>query len=391
MLEYFISLFRLELEAGVKSEYHFKPHVSSTVTQDLDKVLYRCSIAECEKVFSSKSGLLRHMKGHNKGLLKCTRCSSFYSTREKFEEHNKLKHCRSLHKCKTCDSGLHTAGSLKCHIRACHTNTPNPFPCFNCHKSFTTLRRLAEHANFHLGAKPHSCKFCQQPYYRHDSCRRHEKICLTRKDKKKLSLKIELALCDLTNIKCTFAGCDKKFSTKFNLYRHIRSHNQKLFKCSKCTQYFVSAEDFKEHNELKHSLAVVCHQCGKTMASSSNLKRHAKLCVAGEKVHCDFCPKVFTSREGMLEHRNLHLGATPYSCKHCQRNYSRYDSCKRHEKNCQSGGVLCRYCGCTFSCKTSMVDHIAAVHENQRFKCDACGVTFKYRSSLHKHKKRKGH
>ena len=371
------------------SGLHFRLHTSSPVTKDLDKVLYRCSVTDCEKVFSNKRNLHRHMKGHNKELYKCTRCSLFYPTREKLEEHNKLKHCRSLHKCKICDSGFITNVNLKRHIEACHSDTPPAFPCVECSKSFATLERLAEHSNFHLGAKPHACKFCQEPFYRQDSCQRHEKTCLTKKNKKKLE--INLDLCDIANLKCKFAGCGKTFVKKFNLYRHTRGHNEQLFKCAKCTQYFETVEEYEEHMEQKHSQAFVCHHCGKTLTLKSNLTRHVKLCEAGHKVQCEWCPKKFSTREAMLMHANLHSGARPYSCKHCQKKFARYDSNIRHEKFCGGGGVLCRYCGRTFNSKFAILDHIAVEHENQRFTCGICGEPYKHRSSLNKHRKSKGH
>ena len=53
--------------------------------------------------------------------------------------------------------------------------------------------------------------------------------------------------------KCDMKGCDKLFSTKFSLKRHIMIHvNKKNFVCSVCQKPFVLPQYLEEH-EFTHT------------------------------------------------------------------------------------------------------------------------------------------
>jgi KRAB domain-containing zinc finger protein len=53
--------------------------------------------------------------------------------------------------------------------------------------------------------------------------------------------------------KCDMKGCDKTFSTKFSLRRHILRHvNNKKFVCAHCRKAFVLAQYLEEH-EFTHT------------------------------------------------------------------------------------------------------------------------------------------
>ena len=185
--------------------------------------------------------------------------------------------------------------------------------------------------------------------------------------------------------------CFKRFSTKYNLVRHTKEHGEEgRIKCSKCTSYFSSQEKLIEHVAVKHNNQHLCQDCGKRFSSSSSLGRHRRQLHERDSFPCRVCSKLFPNMSCMLEHMNSHSGTKPYACKHCDKKYPRYDTCKRHEKDCLTGAV-CSVCGQKFSCKTSLRNHVAANHEMINHLCTACGESFKYRSSLRNHRIRNSH
>ncbi len=76
-------------------------------------------------------------------------------------------------------------------------------------------------------------------------------------------------------LSCT--TCNKKFSRKFTLQRHVQTvhQNLKLFYCKLCNRYFSQKNNLEKHL-ISHAQdnPFNCSLCSQTFASKEKLKRH---------------------------------------------------------------------------------------------------------------------
>ena len=78
---------------------------------------------------------------------------------------------------------------------------------------------------------------------------------------------------------CMIPGCDKAYSTKFNLKRHVETIHlrKKRHQCTICYRWFASKQNLSEHTNL-HTGAkpFSCSICGKLFRQVSQLSLHKR-------------------------------------------------------------------------------------------------------------------
>jgi DNA phosphorothioation-dependent restriction protein DptG len=81
---------------------------------------------------------------------------------------------------------------------------------------------------------------------------------------------------------CEFKGCEKAYSTKYNLKRHIESVHQsiKRFQCDLCNKFLSSKQNLQEHY-FTHSneklFKCIEPGCLQTFRQRSQLSNHRKM------------------------------------------------------------------------------------------------------------------
>lgn len=79
-----------------------------------------------------------------------------------------------------CDKEYSSKFSLKRHIQVYHFKK-REVECQVCHKTFRILQNLVEHTYIHLNIKPYSCEFCGDSFRHKASFLAHKRsrICLS--------------------------------------------------------------------------------------------------------------------------------------------------------------------------------------------------------------------
>ncbi|XP_054630999.1 zinc finger protein 135-like isoform X2 [Dunckerocampus dactyliophorus] len=328
-----------------------------------------CSV--CDKSFSYKSRLIRHMWTHTgeKPFI-CSVCAKSFSFQ--------------------CDLTRHMLT---------HTGE-KPFSCSSCVKSFSSKWRLTEHMLTHTGEKPFGCSVCGQRFFRKSRMASHmrkhtgekpEKLFLCSVCAKTFSNK-----CNLTRHMLTHTGeksfvcsvCAKSFSFKGDLTRHILTHTgEKPFSCSCCVKRFSSKGHLTRHmrthtGEKRFS----CSCCVKRFSSKDHLSRHM-LTHTGEKpFDCSVCSKRFCQKSQILSHMKTHTGEKPFGCSVCAERFSFKCDLTRHMlTHTKEKSFSCSVCPKRFSFKCLLTQHMLTHTGEKRFSCSVCGKRFSFKCLLTQH------
>ena len=108
----------------------------------------------------------------------------------------------------------------------------------------------------------------------------------------------------------TCETCQKSFSQKCSLNRHIKTVHDKIkdFECQICIKRFSTKTDLTRHIKTVHDKVrdFECHICNKTYSQKYNLENHIK--IVHNKVknfECNICHKKFSRKSDLQSHMNL--------------------------------------------------------------------------------------
>ncbi|OMJ84637.1 hypothetical protein SteCoe_14232 [Stentor coeruleus] len=98
--------------------------------------------------------------------------------------------------------------------------------------------------------------------------------------------------------------------------------------------------------EYKVSLfCCMMNNCNKTYSTKFNLKRHVEICHLKQKKHkCDYCNKYFVSQQNLREHVFIHTGAKPYECSYCGEHFRQISQLSLHKRNHEFMGKPKGFC-----------------------------------------------
>jgi len=154
------------------SDRHFTTNRSSTChseTQSGDD-FHICT--QCEKRFSSHSGMRRHMNIH-KDKYKCTECGKCCQSGHDLATHRRSHSGEKPFECTVCSKRFAQSGNLLVHSRI-HSGE-KPYKCNVCEMTFSQSEQLNTHMRVHTGDKPYQCLLCNKCYAHSCTLQRHKR------------------------------------------------------------------------------------------------------------------------------------------------------------------------------------------------------------------------
>ena len=291
-----------------------------------------------------------------------------------------VKKDTKLYQCDICNKARTTAEQLRSHIYEVHDKKKR-HQCTRC--DFKSYRKDTVDKHFkaiHLKIKDWKCEICSQEFADKRHLRNHMiKVHEENKDAMKTFA------CDV---------CDYKTIYKIGLKKHLNIHsNLKQFECNICDYKTNYDRNLKLHKDSVHLglKPYECDKCEKTFTQNTHMKTHKNRVHNENPMICDHCTETFSERKLLDRHKAIkhQIGeVNRYKCDQCEYTTIHAIVFKDHVKN-QHGirHYKCTTCAKAFGTETSLKSH-QIVHNEARFHCRLCQLTFKHPRSLKKHQNR---
>lgn len=305
-------------------------------------VIYHC--AKCSTNFKDKQSLFGHVKSCKKEEAKfwCPECYIKFETNKLLKEHLQMGHQK-----------LFTEPMPDLVVVSTEQSQPrqevknDTVSCLRCDKTFDTLQEYIEHKNLHNAQGPDTegdelhCAHCDAVFtsqallYKH--IQNHSRPI---KSPSKNNVYCNKMMEDEYTGHWICKICNKAFSTKCNLTRHITLHDESEKKdhhCPFCNRVFQYQRYLQHHIMYMHKSKDEkkrCAQCGSFFKSLQSLYRHMTL-HTGEadfkrNLPCDYCEKRFKCKEELKLHTRTHTGEKPYPCDRCSYRAAAYCNLQKH-------------------------------------------------------------
>ena len=280
-----------------------------------------------------------------------------------------------------------------------------PYHCNICGKDFSLSLTFKAHTVLHKREAPYKCGWCGQVFIRNSlALKNHMRWHLDAESGDEQSSPESQVTCK---------HCDKKFSTKTSLKKHLLTHEapQKTFECGVCKKVYRKVESLKSHMQQRHSSekpSFVCEVCKEAFECKTGLDRHFRKHKDELKYICDICMKVFRSKKILGNHKKS---------KHCDgagdtsfENICAVSSFRDYMNPIEDltgsvvdrgtlegleGDVLekqfmCSSCGKILPSQKSVLNHMLMHAETSLYSCKVCGSVFSNKSHFDKHTQKHG-
>ena len=203
--------------------------------------------------------------------------------------------------------------------------------------------------------------------------------------------------------------CNRCYSSKKYLDKHISSHNEEKYTCDKCDKQFFQLDKLVKHSKLhkvKEKLKpVLCRICNKSFKKTDTMVRHLNVHKrANPKEVLSVLKEIRDKRKleniDEPEGRAVAKGArannenSTLKSEHKSSNprLLNSDTVTSKKSDSPDGRTVhrCRYCGQCYLHDKLLEEHLL-LHIEKRFVCTVCNMKFFRQDRLESHKNRYGH
>ncbi|XP_012284886.1 zinc finger protein 91 [Orussus abietinus] len=324
-----------------------------------------------------ESGLDWPMDNHE-----CTTCKKRYSTKKSLLRHQ-LLHEEPNFECDICNVKFYRKDKLKAHYDKCSEKNPDQVrKCNICGDSFENNEILREHRAKHVTEGILTEEDLREIEPRPEERKQGEKVARKRRT-------------DIVGLECT--ECNKRYTSRKGLLRHIQVHEGKKYLCDICPKKFYRREHLKIH-VAKHNMIkpYKCNRCTKRFIKEEQLTNHLskhdrtfkknKETDSSKRFLCEICSKSFTQSTTLIAHLRAHKGIKPYVCEVCSRPFTTNAYLKMHMRtHTQERPYICQYCSRAFARADTLANHLTSHTGEAKYHCKYCPKNFRRLKSLKEH------
>ncbi|XP_034947213.1 zinc finger protein 62 homolog [Chelonus insularis] len=313
----------------------------------------------------------------------CSTCKKRYSTKKSLLRHQ-LLHEEPNFECDICNVKFYRKDKLKAHYDKCSEKNPNQVrKCNICGDTFENNEILREHRSKHV----------DEGILTEEDLRELEPGSEDRKPGEKVPRKRRT---DIVGLECT--ECNKQYTSRKGLLRHIQVHEGKKYLCDICPKKFYRREHLKIH-VAKHNMVkpYKCSRCSKRFIKEEqlaahvtkherNFKKNKDSDSTAKRFLCEICSKSFTQSTTLVAHLRAHNGIKPYVCEVCARPFTTNAYLKMHMRtHTQERPYSCQYCSRAFARADTLANHLTSHTGEAKYHCKYCPKHFRRLKSLKEH------
>ncbi|XP_063222234.1 uncharacterized protein LOC134530887 [Bacillus rossius redtenbacheri] len=337
-----------------------------------------CTI--CEKRFSSKGCLVRHIRLHTRQMpYSCSKCFASFANRSAYLQHRQT----------TC--------SLENSPPPASQEVPEEPPekndsglsCYICQETFPSMFLLIQHRKTHNNF---SCPKCKKPFSGGKALSNHlrvHRLGAMMAHKMVYAKAAPKVLPVPVNKSSTCSVCNKVFPSVGLMHRHMVKHTKlKEFTCHICNATMGYATSLHKHLKSLHNISIEFKNIKPNDVTSEDQPNHQdpSLCTikseliedsaeTGDGHHvCTICNKTFSQRSLLVGHvKIIHMGLKTYKCTTCGKMFPSKPHLVKHMEFHKEGQAIltCKICCKQFS-DVRTYDKHKGVHT--RFRCFTCGI-----------------
>lgn len=207
------------------------------IKRNLKRLPRSFNCEKCSYVAGVRSNLNRHVREIHSGIRHCcSKCDKSFKGKHDAKMHEMYGHSSVL-QCIECDKTFSSVSGLRNHIKIIHKKSAL-YDCPHCDMKFYYKSHYYGHLNKHLDVKPFSCQKCDKPFRYKVACRLHEKTCFSESYYKTHHADGSVKVSAKSKILCDICGMELKSKSSLKMHRYYTHSDDANTVCSLCGKSF---------------------------------------------------------------------------------------------------------------------------------------------------------